>query len=191
MAKINESILNLDNDYLFSEITEKTEKFEKENPDKKVIKLGIGDVSLPLVNSVIEAMHNAVDEMSKKETFRGYGKVQGESSLIEKILKYEYSKRGIEFSKEEIFIASGTKGDLAGIIELLSVDNKVAITDPVYPAYVDANKLLGRKEIVFLEAKEENNFKPELPKEHLTPVKPANLEKLLNSIATSFAPSIS
>lgn len=167
MAKINESILNLDNDYLFSEIAEKTEKFEKENPDKKVIKLGIGDVSLPLANSVIEAMHKAVDEMSHKETFKGYGKVQGESSLIEKILEYEYSKRGIDFSKNEIFIASGTKGDLAGIIELLSIDSKVAITVPVYPAYVDANKLLGRKEIVFLEATEENDFKPELPKEHV------------------------
>ena len=167
MAKINENILNLDNDYLFSKITKKAEKYERENPEKKVIKLGIGDVSLPLTNSVIEAMHKAVDEMSKKETFRGYGKVQGEDSLIEKILEYEYEKKGVNLSKDEIFITSGTKGDLSGIIELISVDNRVAITDPVYPAYVDANKLLGRKEIVFLEAKEENDFKPELPKEHI------------------------
>ncbi len=167
MAKVNENILNLENDYLFSTILEKTEKYQKEQPDKKVIRLGIGDVSLPLVPTVIEAMHKAVDEMSCKDTFQGYGKVQGCQFLIEKILEYEYQSRGISLSSDEIFIASGTKGDLAGIIELLETDCKVAIMDPVYPAYRDTNIMLGRKNIVYLEAKEENGFVPEIPDEHV------------------------
>ena len=167
MANVNENFLNLKNDYLFSTITKKRNEYEKNNPDKKVINLGIGDVSLPLVPVVIEAMKKAVEEMSKKETFRGYGIVQGYDFLIEKILEVEYNKRGVSLDKDEIFIGAGSKGDLAGIAELLSEDNKVALMDPVYPAYRDTNIMLGRNNIVYLKATEENDFTPEFPKEHV------------------------
>ena len=167
MANVNESFLELRNDYLFSKILTKTNEYKEKNLDKKVINLGIGDVSLPLVPTVIEAMHKAVDEMSKKESFKGYGVVQGYEFLIDKILKIEYEERGVNFDKDEIFIASGTKGDLAGIIELFSIDNTVALMDPVYPAYRDTNIMMGRSKITYLKATEENNFLPEIPKEHI------------------------
>ena len=167
MAKVNENFLKLENDYLFSNIANKTNEFKTNNPDKEVISLGIGDVSLPLVKSVIEAMHKTVDEMAKQETFRGYGIVQGYPFLIEKIIYNEYEKRGVHFEKDEVFIAAGSKGDLAGIAELLSTDNKVALMDPVYPAYRDTNIMLGRSDIVYLDATKENNFIPDIPKEHV------------------------
>ena len=167
MANVNENFLKLKNDYLFSSIAEKRKEFEKNNPNKKVISLGIGDVSLPLVPAVIEAMHKAVDEMSKKETFRGYGIVQGYEFLIDRILDVEYKKRGVLLDKDEIFVAAGSKGDLSGIAELLSEDNIVALTDPVYPAYRDTNIMLGRNNIVYLKGTEENNFISEIPEEHV------------------------
>ena len=167
MANVNENFLNLKNDYLFSTITEKKNEYVKSNPDKKVISLGIGDVSLPLAPVVIEAMHKAVEEMAKKETFRGYGIVQGYDFLINRILDVEYKKRGVTLDNDEVFIAAGSKGDLAGIAELFSKDNIVALMDPVYPAYRDANIMLGRNNIVYLKATEENNFTPEIPKEHV------------------------
>ncbi len=167
MASVNEHFLELENDYLFYTISTKTNEYKKKNPEKKVINLGIGDVSLPLVPTVIKALHNVTDEMSKKETFRGYGLVQGYDFLIEKILEVEYRKRGVYLDKDEVFISAGSKGDLAGIAELLSLNNKVAITDPVYPAYRDTNIMLGRNDIVYLKATEENNFVPGMPKEHV------------------------
>lgn len=167
MANVNENFLNLKNDYLFSTITKKRNEYEKNNPDKKVISLGIGDVSLSLVPVVVEAMKKAVDEMSKKETFRGYGIVQGYDFLIERILDVEYKKRGVSLDKDEVFIAAGSKGDLAGIAEILSEENKVALMDPVYPAYRDTNIMLGRNNIIYLKGTEENNFIPEIPKEHI------------------------
>ena len=167
MALVNENFLKLENDYLFSNITNKKNEYEKNNPDKKVINLGIGDVSLPLASKVIEAMNKATLEMSEKETFKGYGIVQGYSFLINRILDVEYKKRGVDLEEDEVFIASGTKGDLAGIADLLSIDNKVALMDPVYPAYRDVNIMMGRTNIVYLNATEENGFTPELPKEHV------------------------
>lgn len=167
MALVNENFLRLENDYLFSNITNKKNEYEKNNPDKKVINLGIGDVSLPLASKVIDAMNKATLEMSKKETFKGYGIVQGYSFLINRILDVEYKKRGVDLEEDEVFIASGTKGDLAGIADLLSIDNKVALMDPVYPAYRDVNIMMGRTNIVYLNATEENGFTPELPKEHV------------------------
>lgn len=167
MANVNENFLNLKKDYLFSDITNKKNEYERMNPDKKVINLGIGDVSLPLVPVVIEAMHKAVDEMAKKETFRGYGIVQGYDFLIDRILDVEYEKRGVKLDKDEVFIAAGSKGDLAGIAELFSEDNIVALMDPVYPAYRDTNIMLGRNNIVYLKATEENNFIPSIPDEHV------------------------
>ena len=167
MANVNENFLNLENDYLFSRITEKKNEFEKNNPNKKIINLGIGDVSLPLVPVVIEAMHKAVDEMAKKSTFKGYGIVQGYDFLINRILDVEYRKRGVELEKDEVFIASGSKGDLSGIAELFSNKNKVALMDPVYPAYRDTNIMLGRNDMLYLEATSKNNFIPDIPKEHV------------------------
>ena len=167
MASVNEDFLNLKNDYLFSAITERKNEFEKNNPDKKVISLGIGDVSLPLTKVVIDAMHKATDEMAKKETFRGYGVVQGYEFLIDKILEVEYQKRGVFLEKDEIFIASGSKGDLAGIAEIFSKDNRVALMNPVYPAYRDVNVMLGRDDIVYLNGTEENGFVPEIPSKHV------------------------
>ena len=167
MAWVNENFLKLENDYLFSNITNKKNEYEKNNPDKKVINLGIGDVSLPLVPKVIEEMNKATLEMSKKETFRGYGVVQGYSFLIDRILDGEYKKRGVDLQEDEVFIASGTKGDLAGIADLLSIENRVALMDPVYPAYRDVNIMMGRTNIVYLNGTEENGFVPEIPKEHI------------------------
>ncbi len=167
MSKVNENFLNLKEDYLFSKISSKTNEYKKKYPDKKIISLGIGDVSLPLVPSVIKAMHKAVDEMAKQETFKGYGIVQGYDFLIERINEVEYETRGVCLDKDEIFIAAGTKGDLAGIIELFSLDNKVALMNPVYPAYRDTNIMMGRNEITYLKATKENNFIPDIPKEHV------------------------
>ena len=167
MALVNENFLRLENDYLFSNITNKKNEYEKNNPDKKVINLGIGDVSLPLASKVIEAMNKATLEMSEKETFKGYGIVQGYSFLINRILDVEYKKRGVDLEEDEVFIASGTKGDLAGIADLLSIENRVALMDPVYPAYRDVNIMMGRTNIVYLNGTEENGFVPEIPKEHV------------------------
>ena len=141
MAKVNENFLKLDEDYLFQKTLNKTNEYKSKNPNKEIINLGIGDVSLRLV--------------------------QGYDFLINRILEVEYKARNIELDNDEIFVAAGTKGDLAGIIELLSIDNKVALMDPVYPAYRDANIMMGRGDIVYLEGNEENNFLPDLPKEHV------------------------
>ena len=167
MAIVNEDFLNIKNDYLFSMIEEKKKVFKENNPDKKIISLGIGDVSLPLVPTVINAMEKATKEMSKKESFRGYGIVQGYDFLIERILEVEYKKRGINLEKNEIFIGGGSKSDLAGISEIFSRNSKVALMDPVYPAYRDVNIMLGRNDITYLKGTEENNFIPEIPNEHI------------------------
>ena len=167
MAIVNEDFLNIKNDYLFSMIEEKKKVFKENNPDKKIISLGIGDVSLPLVPTVINAMEKATKEMSKKESFRGYGIVQGYDFLIERILEVEYKKRGINLEKNEIFIGGGSKSDLAGISEIFSRNSKVALMDPVYPAYRDVNIMLGRNDITYLKGTEENNFIPQIPNEHI------------------------
>ena len=167
MAEVNEDFLNIKNDYLFSMIEEKKKVFKENNPDKKIISLGIGDVSLPLVPTVINAMEKATKEMAKKETFRGYGIVQGYDFLIERILEVEYKKRGINLEKSEIFIGGGSKSDLAGVSEIFSKNSKVALMDPVYPAYRDVNIMLGRNDITYLKGTEENNFIPEIPNEHI------------------------
>lgn len=167
MAEVNEDFLNIKNDYLFSMIEEKKKVFKENNPDKKIISLGIGDVSLPLVPTVINAMKKATKEMSKKETFRGYGIVQGYDFLIERILEVEYKKRGINLEKNEIFIGGGSKSDLAGVSEIFSRNSKVALMDPVYPAYRDVNIMLGRNDITYLKGIEENNFIPKIPNEHI------------------------
>ena len=165
MVNVNENFFNLEDNYLFSKVLTKKDEYQLKNPDKKIINMGVGDVSLPIVPYVIQAMHNAVDEMSKKETFKGYGLVQGYKFLREKISEVDYKNKGINFDETEIFISDGTKCDLGNIIDLFSTDNTVAITDPVYPVYRDTNIIAGRNRIVYLNATEENDFKPQIPQE--------------------------
>ncbi len=155
---INSNYNNLQDSYLFSTIAKKVKEFSNENPDKKIIKLGIGDVTKPLCKKVIEAMHEAVDEMSIQESFRGYGPEQGYSFLREAI-KNHYSTRNVELEMNEIFISDGAKSDLGNILDLFDKDNTVLIPDPVYPVYVDTNIMAGRK-IVYINATEENEFLP-------------------------------
>ena len=166
MVKINENFLKLEDSYLFSTIAKKVADFQKNNPEKKVIKLGIGDVTKPIVPTVIDAMHSAVDEMGNSETFKGYGPEQGYDFLRKAILENEYSKLGIE--EDEIFVSDGAKCDSGNIVDIFGEGNKIAITDPVYPVYLDTNIMAGNKEnIVLLPVLEENNFVPEFPKERV------------------------
>lgn len=176
MVKINENYLNLQDSYLFSTIAKKVAEFQEKNPDKKIIKLGIGDVTLPIAPKVIEAIHKAVDEMGIKESFKGYGPEQGYDFLRDKIVEFDYKKRGIDIEKDEIFVSDGAKCDTANIQELFDKDNIIAITDPVYPVYLDTNVMAGRSgkfneetgkfgKVVYMPVKEENNFIPEFPKE--------------------------
>lgn len=164
MSYINENFLELQDSYLFSTIAKKVAKYTKENPEKKVIKLGIGDVTKPIVPACLEAMHKAVDEMGTEEGFKGYGPEQGYSFLRKAIVENDYMARGIEIEEDEIFVSDGAKCDCGNIVDIFSQRNKVAITDPVYPVYLDTNIMSGR-EIVYLPVMAENNFKPALPKE--------------------------
>ena len=156
--KINENYLNLKESYLFSEIAKKVNEFVEKNPEQKVIRLGIGDVTLPLVPAVVEAMHKAVDEMGAQESFRGYGPEQGYDFLREKIVGY-YKQNIISIDPGEVFISDGAKSDVGNITDLFDRDNVVMIPDPVYPVYVDTNLMNGRK-IVYLNATEDNGFCP-------------------------------
>lgn len=164
MIAINENFLNLEQSYLFSEIAKRVEKYKIENPDKKVIKLGIGDVTMPIVPAVLEAMHKAVDEIGTKEGFKGYGPEQGYEFLRKAIVENDYKTRGVEIEKDEVFVSDGAKCDCGNIVDIFEKDNKVAITNPVYPVYLDTNIMAGRK-IIYLPITAENNFIPELPKE--------------------------
>ena len=176
MSYINENFLDLQESYLFSTIAKKVAEYTKENPDKKIIKLGIGDVTRPIVPAVISAMHKAVEEMATKEGFKGYGPEQGYEFLRKAIVENDYKKRGIDISEDEIFVSDGAKCDCGNIVDIFAKENKVAITDPVYPVYLDTNVMSGRsgkydkengiyENIVYLPVMAENNFKPELPKE--------------------------
>lgn len=174
MIKINENFLELQNSYLFSTIAKKVKEFQEKNPEAKIIKLGIGDVTRPLVPEVISAMHKAVDEMAMPDTFKGYGLEQGYEFLREKIAEYDYKKRGIDISLDEIFISDGSKCDCGNIGDILGIDNVVAITDPVYPVYLDTNVMAGRsgkynieaglyENIIYIPTNSENNFVPDFP----------------------------
>ena len=146
MININENFLNLQDSYLFQTIAKKVTEFQTNNPDKRIIKLGIGDVTRPIVPAVIEAMHKAIDEMGNPESFRGYGPEQGYDFLREKIVENDYLKRGVEIDKDEIFISDGAKCDCGNIGDILGLDNRVAITDPVYPVYLDTNIITKKQE---------------------------------------------
>lgn len=161
MARINENFLNLKESYLFSDIAKKVDAFTAANPDKTVVRLGIGDVTRPLVPAVIEAMHKAVDEMGDAATFRGYGPEQGYGFLHEAVQGY-YKNFGVTLDNDEIFISDGAKSDVANITDLFDQANTVLVPDPVYPVYVDTNIMNGRN-IVYLDANEGNGFLPMPP----------------------------
>jgi len=155
---LNKNYENLEQSYLFSTIAKKVNEYTKNNPDKKVIRLGIGDVTKPLCKAVIEAMHKAVNEMGVQETFRGYGPEQGYDFLRLAIQGY-YAKRNVNLDLDEIFISDGAKSDLGNILDLFGENNIVLIPDPVYPAYVDTNIMDGNK-IIYANANVENGFLP-------------------------------
>lgn len=174
MVKLNENYQNLQENYLFSTISKRVAEYQKMNPEKLIIKMGIGDVTLPIPRIITEAMKNAAEEMSHLETFRGYGPEQGYEFLREKIIKEDYKKHGINLEIDEIFISDGAKSDTANFQELFSENNVIAITDPVYPVYLDTNVMSGRtgkfingkyEKVVYMPVTQENNFEPELPKE--------------------------
>lgn len=165
MAKINENYLKLPQNYLFTEIARRVKIFQSENPNAEIIKLGIGDVTQPLPKVCLDAMNKAVAEMGNAETFRGYGPEQGYLFLREKIAEWNYKKRGLNVSAEEIFISDGSKCDCGNIQEIFSLDSKIAVADPVYPVYLDSNIMAGRTEIIYLPCTAENNFSPAPPAE--------------------------
>lgn len=163
---INNNFLNLSSNYLFAEIARKVQAFKAENPKAEVISLGIGDVTQPLCPAVIEALHKAADEMAVAATFRGYGPEQGYDFLRNAIVENDFLSRGIDIDADEIFVSDGAKSDTGNFQELLAADCVVAVTDPVYPVYVDSNIMAGRR-IVKLPCTAENNFVPALPQERV------------------------
>ncbi|KAI4445677.1 LL-diaminopimelate aminotransferase [Eubacterium plexicaudatum ASF492] len=176
MYQINDNYQKLPGSYLFSTIAKKVAAFTQANPDRSVIRLGIGDVTQPLVPAVIEAMHKAVDEMADAATFRGYAPDLGYEFLRRVIALEDYRKRGCAISEDEIFVSDGAKSDSGNIQELFSTDCKIAVTDPVYPVYVDSNVMAGRcgvynqdtqmwSNVIYMPCTRENGFVPEFPKE--------------------------
>ena len=176
MAKLNDNYLKLPGSYLFSTVARKVREYQEAHPDKKVIKLSIGDVTQPLAPVIIDALHKAVDEMGKAETFRGYAPDLGYEFLRNTIAEKDYKARGCDISADEIFVSDGAKSDSANIQEIFSLDNKIAVGDPVYPVYVDSNVMAGRtgtydkltetwSDVIYMPCTAENNFAPELPKE--------------------------
>ena len=173
MALVNEHFLKLPSNYLFSDIAKKVNSFRITHPKAKLIRLGIGDVTRPLPSACIKAMHKAVDEMADAKTFRGYGPEQGYPFLIEAVIKNDYAPRGIRLEPSEVFISDGAKSDTGNIGELLRWDNSMAVTDPIYPVYVDSNIMCGRSgmqdgsgkwsNVTYLPCTTENGFIPELP----------------------------
>lgn len=176
MIKINENYLKLQGSYLFAEIAKRISDYQAANPDKRIIKLGIGDVTNPLTDEVVKALNKGVEEMSTAGTFKGYGPEAGYEFLRSAIADFDFKRNGVDISKDEIFVSTGAKEDTANFQELFDTKLKVAITDPVYPVYLDSNVMAGRtgdfnsakgrfEGIVYLDCNAENDFKPELPKE--------------------------
>lgn len=172
MALVNEHFLKLQSSYLFSDIAKKVNSFKVTHPKSKIIRMGIGDVTQPLVPAVIEAMHKAVDEMAHKETFHGYGPEQGYPFLIDAIIKNDYESLGIFIEPGEVFISDGAKSDCGNIGDMLRHDNSIGVTDPVYPVYIDSNVMAGRTgicmdgkwtDVVYIPCTAENQFVPQLP----------------------------
>ena len=175
MIQLNENYLKLPGSYLFSDIAKKVEALKAACPDAKIIRLGIGDVTRPLPKACIEALHKATDEMGTAAGFRGYGPEQGYAFLREAIVEHDFRACGLDISADEIFVSDGAKSDTGNIGDILGTSNKIAVTDPVYPVYVDTNVMAGRAgtlgadgrwdNLIYLPCVEENNFVPEIPKE--------------------------
>ena len=176
MFKINDNYLKLPGSYLFTTIGKKVAAYQQANQDKEIIRLGIGDVTQPLASAVIDALHKSVDEMGHAETFHGYAPDLGYEFLRSAIADHDYKKRGCDISADEIFVSDGAKSDSGNIGDIFSVDNKIAVCDPVYPVYVDTNAMAGRtgdyipekqawSNVVYMPCTAETNFAPELPKE--------------------------
>ncbi len=176
MFKINDNYLKLPGSYLFATIAKKVNEFTAQNPDKKIIRLGIGDVTQPIAPAIIDSLHKAVDEMGTPEGFHGYAPDLGYEFLRSTIAENDYKSRGANIEKDEIFVSDGAKCDCANIQEIFSIDNKIAVCDPVYPVYVDSNVMAGRtgtydaiterwSDVIYMPCTAENNFTPELPKE--------------------------
>lgn len=176
MFKLNDNYLKLPGSYLFSTVGKKVKAYSEAHPDKKIIRLGIGDVTQPLAPAIIKALHGAVDEMADAKTFRGYAPDLGYEFLRNVIAENDYKSRGCDIAADEIFVSDGAKSDSANIQEILSLDNKIAVCDPVYPVYVDSNVMAGRtgtydaaaqtwSDVIYMPCNAENNFVPELPKE--------------------------
>lgn len=176
MFKVNENYQKLPGSYLFSTIGKKVAAFQEENPGKKIIRLGIGDVTLPIAPVIVDAMHKAVDEMGDAATFRGYAPDLGYEFLRNAIAKNDYQDRGCDIRADEIFVSDGAKCDSGNIQEIFATDNKIAVCDPVYPVYVDSNVMAGRtgvyhtetqmwSNVIYMPCTKENNFVPEFPKE--------------------------
>ena len=176
MFKVNDNYLKLPGSYLFSTIGKKVTAFTAANPDKKIIRLGIGDVTQPLAESIITSLHASVDEMGQAATFKGYAPDLGYEFLRNAICENDYTKKGCDISADEIFVSDGAKCDSGNIQEIFSIDNKIAVCDPVYPVYVDTNVMAGRtgvyntvtetwSNVIYMPCTEANNFAPEIPKE--------------------------
>ena len=176
MFTINENYLKLQGSYLFAAVAKKVAAFQEQNPGTEIIRLGIGDVTQPIAPAIIEALHKAVDEMGKAETFRGYAPEQGYEFLRKVIAEKDFAERGCDIAPDEIFISDGAKCDCGNIQEIFGADDIVAVCDPVYPVYVDTNVMAGRtgnydeatgrfEKVVYMPCVEENGFVPELPKE--------------------------
>ncbi|TGL75087.1 LL-diaminopimelate aminotransferase [Leptospira yasudae] len=175
MANINENYLKLKAGYLFPEISKRVKAYSEKNPSAKIIRLGIGDVTLPIVPSVVSAMVEASKEMGTPGGFHGYGPEQGYSFLLKSIADNDYAPLGIKIDESEIFVSDGSKCDCGNIQEIFSTDAKIAVADPVYPVYVDTNVMAGRtgeigvdgrySNLIYMPATKENGFQPEIPKE--------------------------
>ena len=176
MFTINENYLKLQGSYLFAAVAKKVAAFQEQNPGTEIIRLGIGDVTQPIAPAIIEALHKAVDEMGKAETFRGYAPEQGYEFLRKVIAEKDFAERGCDIAPDEIFISDGAKCDCGNIQEIFGAGDIVAVCDPVYPVYVDTNVMAGRtgnydeatgrfEKVVYMPCVEENGFVPELPKE--------------------------
>jgi len=175
MIKINENYLKLASGYLFPEISRRVKIFSEKNSDKNIIRLGIGDITEPLPPAIVEAMHNAVDQMGSRQGLKGYGPDQGYDFLSEAIIANDYKSRGVSLENKEVFVSDGAKCDTGNLQEIFGIDNVIAVTDPVYPVYVDTNVMAGRTGkadksgrfagIVYMPCTPDNNFVPQLPKE--------------------------
>ena len=176
MFKINDNYVKLPGSYLFSTIAKKVAAYKEANPDKDVISLGIGDVTQPLAPAVIDALHSAVDEMSRAETFHGYAPDLGYEFLRRAIIDNDYVPRGIDLAIDEVFVSDGAKSDSGNIVDIFATDNRIAVTDPVYPVYVDSNAMSGRtgeylkdkerwSDVIYMPCTADNQFVPQFPEE--------------------------